>query len=99
MKPTFNPEMIDEENPEWTDEMFAQAELMTKVDPELVEMSKSLCSKPKADNSKRLLSIHYSPEVIEFFKSTGKGWQARMDEVLRNYVASHNKISGEYHAK
>ncbi len=30
--------MIDEENPEWTDEMFAQA------DPELVEMSKSLCS-------------------------------------------------------
>ncbi len=50
MKPTFNPEMIDEENPEWTDEMFAQAEPMTKVDPELVEMSKSLCSKAKSDN-------------------------------------------------
>ncbi len=88
MKSKLNPEMIDEENPEWTDEMFAKAELMTKVDPELVEMSKH--------DSKELLSIHYSPEVIKFFKSTGKGWQARMNEVLRNYVASH-QISGEYH--
>jgi len=89
MKPKLNPEMTDEENPEWTDEMFVQAEPMTKADPELVEMSKSLSSQPKTDNSKILLSIHYSPEVIDFFKSTGKDWQARMDEVLRSYVASH----------
>ncbi|EDN71410.1 hypothetical protein BGP_1437 [Beggiatoa sp. PS] len=41
MKPKINPEMIDEENPEWTDDMFAQAKLMTEVDPELVEISKS----------------------------------------------------------
>jgi tRNA U34 5-methylaminomethyl-2-thiouridine-forming methyltransferase MnmC len=57
MKPKQNPEMIDEEHPEWTDEMFAQAEPMTKTDPELVEMSKSLCSKPKSEHSKILLSI------------------------------------------
>lgn len=89
MKPKLNPEMIDEENPEWTDEMFAQAKPMIKADPELVEMSKSVCGTPKTENPKILLSIHYSQEVIDFFKSTGKNWQARMDEVLRNYVASH----------
>jgi uncharacterized protein (DUF4415 family) len=80
-----NPEMVDEENPEWTDEIFAQAKPMVDVDPELVKMSKlSICK-----NQKILLSIKYSPEVIEFFKSTGENWQSRIDEVLRNYVASH----------
>lgn len=41
--------------------------------------------KPK----KVLLSVRYSPEVVDYFKATGEGWQARMDEVLREYVAHH----------
>ena len=84
-----NPELIDEENPEWTDEMLAQAKPMVEVDPELVALSKSARGRPKSENPKILLSMRYSPEVVEYFKSTGKGWQTRMDEVLRNYVASH----------
>jgi uncharacterized protein (DUF4415 family) len=35
---------------------------------------------------KRLVSIRYSPRVIDYFKSTGKGWQTRMDAVLLAYV-------------
>ena len=42
--------------------------------------------KPK----KVLLSIRYSPEVVDYFKSTGKGWQTRMDEVLREWIALHS---------
>jgi uncharacterized protein (DUF4415 family) len=38
---------------------------------------------------KVLLSVRYSPEVVEYFKSTGEGWQTRMDEVLKEWVASH----------
>jgi uncharacterized protein (DUF4415 family) len=30
--------------------------------------------------------VRYSPEVIEFFRSTGEGWQSRMDDVLKQYV-------------
>lgn len=37
---------------------------------------------------KVLLSVRYSPEVVEYFKSTGDGWQSRMDEALREWVAS-----------
>lgn len=44
---------------------------------------------PGKKAKKVLLSLRYSPEVVEYFKSTGKGWQARMDEVLRNWVAAH----------
>ena len=36
-----------------------------------------------------LLSVRYSPEVVEFFKATGKGWQTRMDEALKEWMASH----------
>lgn len=37
---------------------------------------------------KILLSVRYSSEVVEYFKATGAGWQARMDEVLREWVAA-----------
>jgi uncharacterized protein (DUF4415 family) len=38
---------------------------------------------------KILLSVRYSPEVVEYFKSTGDGWQTRMDEALKEWVGSH----------
>lgn len=38
---------------------------------------------------KILLSVRYSPEVVEYFKSTGEGWQTRMDEALQDWVAAH----------
>lgn len=38
---------------------------------------------------KVLLSVRYSPEVVEYFKSGGEGWQTRMDEALKEWVAAH----------
>ena len=45
--------------------------------------------RPKLVNKKVLLSVRYSPQVVEYFKSTGDGWQSQMDRVLAEYVASH----------
>jgi uncharacterized protein (DUF4415 family) len=45
-----------------------------------------LRGRPKSESPKLLLSVRYSPEVVEYFKSTGAGWQSRMDSVLRAYV-------------
>ncbi|MDO8790165.1 MAG: BrnA antitoxin family protein [Sulfuritalea sp.] len=33
--------------------------------------------------------MRYSPEVVEFFRSTGEGWQTRMNDALRAYVKRH----------
>jgi uncharacterized protein (DUF4415 family) len=33
--------------------------------------------------------MRYSPGVVAYFKSTGEGWQSRMDEALREYVEQH----------
>ena len=45
--------------------------------------------RPRAEVTKQPVSIRLSPEVLEYFKSAGKGWQTRMDEVLVAYVNSH----------
>lgn len=46
--------------------------------------------RPKVANKKQLVSIRYSPEVIDYFKASGAGWQARMDAVLKEYVQTHS---------
>lgn len=55
---------------------------------EMVPM-RTLRGRPKSDNKKLLVSVRYSPEVVAYFKSTGEGWQSRMNEALREYVERH----------
>ena len=54
---------------------------------------KALRGRPKSGTAKQLVSVRYSPEVLSFFKSTGDGWQSRMDGVLRQYVSRHSRRS------
>lgn len=65
-------------------------------DPDTYELNdqefarlRPLRGRPKSANPKILLSVRYSPDVVDYFKSTGEGWQARMDEVLKEYVERH----------
>jgi uncharacterized protein (DUF4415 family) len=44
---------------------------------------------PGKKAKKILLSLRYSREVVEYFKSTGEGWQTRMDEALKEWVEAH----------
>jgi len=52
---------------------------------------RTLRGRPKSANPKQLVSVRYSAEVLEYFKSTGEGWQSRMDGVLRAYVTRHSR--------
>lgn len=52
---------------------------------------KSVRGRPKSENKKLLVSVRYSPEVVAYFKSTGEGWQSRMDGVLQQYVARQTR--------
>lgn len=45
---------------------------------------------PQKKPTKVQVTIRLSPEVIDYFKDTGKGWQTRMDEALREYVQAHH---------
>ncbi len=54
---------------------------------------RSLRGRPKSNNRKILVSVRYSQEVIDYFRSTGDGWQSRMDGVLRRYVERQARAS------
>ena len=45
---------------------------------------------PNKSPTKEQVAVRYSPEVLAYFRATGSGWQTRMDEVLREYVARHS---------
>ena len=65
--------------PELTDSFFEQAD--EYAGDKLVRRGR-----PPASSRKVLLSVRYSAEVVEFFRSTGEGWQSRMNDVLKEYV-------------
>lgn len=39
--------------------------------------------------TKITLTIPCSPEVVNYFKETGEGWQTRIDEVLKSWIKKH----------
>ena len=72
--------------PELSDDWFEKADLYQGT----IRVRRG---RPKSASTKVLLSVRYSPEVVEYFKSTGEGWQTRMDEVLQEYVQTHRTTS------
>ncbi len=44
--------------------------------------------RPKAEVTKDSVTIRLSPEVTSYFRGTGKGWQTRVDKVLKEYVSA-----------
>jgi uncharacterized protein (DUF4415 family) len=65
----------DPDNPPIPDEIIAQMVPFTSV-----------FGRPPKPDAKQLVSIRYQPAVLEYFRSTGPGWQARMDAVLADHV-------------
>jgi uncharacterized protein (DUF4415 family) len=78
----MRPEEYDE-LPEWTDEMFDRADLY--IGGKLVKRGR-----PKADVHANNISIRLDPKVESYFRSTGKGWQSRINSVLREWVDKHS---------
>jgi len=73
----------DAENPEWTKEDFAQAKRIDEL-PERMQMLLRRTRGPQKAPTKVLTALRLSPDVLEALRSTGRGWQSRVDETLRN---------------
>ena len=89
-----NPELIDDENPEWTAADFAKARPAREVLPHIFgakvaqEMLKPR-GRPRAQHPKQRINIRLSHEVVEYFKLAGDGWQTRIDAALRQFITEH----------
>jgi uncharacterized protein (DUF4415 family) len=72
--------ICDDENPEWTPEMFARGVLRVGLKP----------VPPKT-----LLSLRIDADVVDWFRAQGPGYQSRMNALLRAYMeASQKQDSG-----
>ena len=75
----------DEENPEWTEEMFRTAKPGADVfSPGLLAehaAERRRRGKQKAP-TKRMVSLRVAPDVLEAYRATGKGWQGLMHATL-----------------
>ncbi len=43
--------------------------------------------------TKEPVTVRYSRDVLEYFRSTGPGWQTRIDAALKEWVAQHARNS------
>jgi uncharacterized protein (DUF4415 family) len=68
--------------PEWTDEMFERADLF--VGTTLIRGGRSVAPTPKVTVGLRL-----SADVVARFRMSGRGWHARIDRALREWLADH----------
>ncbi len=78
--------IIDEDNPEWTDEVFARARPASELPPEILAFFPKTLAKLRGEQKapkKVPVSLRLSPEVVEHYRATGKGWQTRIDDALK----------------
>ena len=47
---------------------------------------------PQQRPTKLAVTVRYNAEVIAYFKATGDGWQTRMNDALREWVAARQAM-------
>jgi uncharacterized protein (DUF4415 family) len=70
----LNPYLIDDENPEWTDEMLALA-IARKVNEKKAKQAAPL---------KQIVTLRLDVDIVEKFKATGAGWHNRVNNALKS---------------
>jgi uncharacterized protein (DUF4415 family) len=76
---TYTPDtdLYDPNDPAQVANFFASAKVVRKP------------GRPKAESTKIPTAIRLSSDVVEYFKSTGAGWQSRIDSALRDWMSGH----------
>ena len=54
--------------------------------PEKFAKAKVRRGRPPVAKPKVSTTIRLSPEVIDYFKAGGRGWQTRIDQALRDWI-------------
>jgi uncharacterized protein (DUF4415 family) len=96
MKPKKpNPERIDDDNPELTREELRKARPAAEVLPEHIgqkatdELLRRNRGRPPKEGRKVNQTLRIDPDVLQAYKRGGKGWQTRINQVLRDHMPRH----------
>ncbi len=67
--------------------------LPTHMAPEIASKLLRPLGRPKANTTKEHVNIRLDPDIVAAFKATGRGWQTRLNEALREWLKVHSKVS------
>lgn len=89
----------DEENPEWREQNFRSARPALELIAETfgAHMADALSRKrgrPVKNDKKVSQNMRFDRDVLEAYQSEGRGWQTRMNQVLREHMPGEQKYSG-----
>jgi len=90
-KVTARTSSTDADNPEWTAEDFARAKPAKDVLPgKIYEAAKRYQGErgPQKAPVKKSITLRLDPEVIAYYKASGRGWQGRLNADLRQKITS-----------
>jgi uncharacterized protein (DUF4415 family) len=71
------------DNPEWTKSEMSKSKSFAEAFPELDASIKRSRGRPALEKPKSHVSLRLDADVVAKFKATGKGWQSRINEVLK----------------
>jgi uncharacterized protein (DUF4415 family) len=87
----------DDDNPEWTKDDFARARPAPEALPEFIgekateELMRRSRGRPPKRNKKVNQTLRLDTDVLEAFRQEGSGWQARINEILRENMPRREK--------
>ena len=85
-----SPELIDVDNPEWTEEDFKNAVPFSALPESLQTRLRGLKRRGKQQSPTKVsTTVRFDQEVLEAFRSTGRGWQQRMNDALKAWLKDH----------
>lgn len=86
------PELIDDDNTEWTAEEIASATPFSTL-PESLRNKLSALKKRGQQKAptKVPTTIRFDADVLVELKASGKGWQTRVNEAVREWLKTHSR--------
>jgi uncharacterized protein (DUF4415 family) len=79
----------DEEQAAITAAALSDPDALPSTPEELAQFTRRR-GRPPLEVTKVATSLRLDLDVVNAFKSTGQGWQTRMNDALREYVESHD---------
>ena len=90
MNKKLKPELIDNDNPEWTAQDIKTALPFTSLPATL--QAKLGKRGPQKAPPKISTTIRLSPDVVQAFRAAGDGWQTRIDAALKDWLRTHSPV-------
>ncbi|MEO9122343.1 MAG: BrnA antitoxin family protein [Burkholderiaceae bacterium] len=86
MSRKIDPELIDDENPEWMESDVKRAVPFSALSSSLQRKLRRGQRGVQKAPTKVQTAVRYDPDVVEHFKAQGPGWQTRMNDALKKAI-------------